>query len=648
MSWTAGRPTNWARDADGAPATMMAALIRNAHDKPAHTMFCERHMGIWRRHSTVETLDEVLELGAGLDALGLGRGDCLTVIGDNRTAIYLCMLAAGALGAFPGPVYASVTVDELVFYTRLGSPRMAVAEDQEQVDKLLDLRKRTGGQPEVILYDDPRGVTGYSEPGLLSIAELRRQGREALTRAPQLAADIAGRSDPGEPCVLLYSSGTTGVPKGIPLTHRNVLGGVRNAALVGYVAPGDELFAYLPTAWVGDFTFTLGAGIALCATINVPERAETALHDMREVAPSFYLAAPRTWDAKLTSIQVGMADATPLKRRIYEHFMPRAIEIARKKLEGRPVGLGARLHRIVGELLIFGPLKDWLGLGRARSVFTGGEAIGEETFLFFRALGLPLRQVYGQTETCALTAAQTEERVQVVGVGDPLPGVELRIAEDGELWVRSVSVFDGYLDNPEASAEALEDGWLRTGDAAQYGDAGQLVVIGRVSEVQHTAGGHRFIPSFIENNLKFSQYIRNVSVSGEGREDLRALVCIDLEAVGHWAERRALGYTSYSDLSQKPEVYELIRAEIAHVNTNLPTDLRVSRFTNLPKDFDADDGEITRTNKLRRKVIDEVYGPVIESLYGPDTEVAFETGIRYEDGSKGTLSRTLQLREVIA
>ncbi|GGE01016.1 long-chain acyl-CoA synthetase [Gemmobacter megaterium] len=641
-----GRITGWPVNDAGRPATLVAALAANAAQAGRQPGFREREYGIWREWTWVQVLDEVLALAAGFETLGLKPGHALTVVGDNRATIYFAMLAANALRAFPSPVYPDVPVEEFKNFVRFGDPDIALAEDQEQVDKLLDLRAQIG-RPTTIVYDDPRGLAHYAEPGLIALSEVAERGRRRLAEAPGLAADLVSRAGADDTAVLLYSSGTTGLAKGIPLRHSNITGGIANAEAGGYFRKGERLFAYLPTAWVGDFVFSLAAGVLLQAVINIPERAETALHDLREVAPTFYLAAPRAWDAMLTRIQVGMADSTPLKRRLFDWFIPRAIELERKRLKGHKPTATEVVREWLGNLLVYAPLKDWLGLSRAERAFTGGEAMGEETFLFFRALGIQLKQFYGQTETCALTAAQVEGSVRIDTVGRAMPGVDVRIDDNGEILIRSASVFYGYADNPEATAEALTpDGYLRTGDAGRVQPGGDLVVLGRVSELVETAQGERFIPTFIENRLKFSPYIRNIAVLGAGRDDLTAIVCIDYEATGHWAEQRSLSYSSYAELSQKPEVIELITTEIARVNELQPDALRIRRFVNLHKDFDADDGEITRTRKLRRKVIEQTYARLIDALYGGAREVTFDAKITYEDGRQGTLSRNLSIREV--
>ncbi|MFN3852884.1 MAG: AMP-dependent synthetase/ligase [Phreatobacter sp.] len=638
-------PTAWPTMADGAPATLVAALARNAATFGSRVAFRERKYGVWQEQSWAEVLVEVAAIAAALQTRGLQAGQAMTVIGDNRPRLYYAMLAANMVRAFPSPAFPDIPLEELIAATRHGEPTVAVAEDQEQVDKLLELRAAIG-RPTTIIFDDPRGLGGYAEPGLVAMDRLVAEGRERLAREPALMAELVGRAGPDDITVLLHSSGTTGLPKGIPLRHRNVARGVLNAAASGYFRQHEELFAYLPTAWVGDFVFTLGAGLMLTATINIPERQETAMHDLREVSPTFYLAAPRAWDQMLTRIQVGMKNSTPMKRRLFDFFMPRAVELEKKRLAGQAPTLSERLIHAIGEQMVYAPLRDYLGLARAERAFTGGEALGEDTFLFFRALGIKLKQFYGQTETSALTAAQAEGRVKLHTVGRPMAGVEMRIDDNGEILVRSPSVVDGYFDDPEATRKAIVDGWLHTGDAGRFEDDGDLVVLGRVSEVVRTAAGERYIPNYIENRLKFSPYIRNVAVIGAGRDMLTAIVCIDFEAVGHWAEERRISYTSYADLSQKPEVQGLIASVVAHVNETQPEGLRIRRFVNLHKDFDADDGEITRTRKLRRNIIETTYSPLIEALYGGARETVYDAAITYESGERGVIRRTLTISEV--
>ncbi len=627
------------------PTTLVAALARNALVYGDRVAIRERDHGIWQEQNWRDLNGDVLALAAALETRGVKAGQAVTVIGDNRSRLYTAMLAIGVLRAFPVPVFPDVPPTELIQYAQHGAPDVAFAEDQEQVDKLLALRSQIG-RPALIIYDDPRGIIAYTEPGLVACDDLMSAGRARLVAEPQLAGELAVRTQAGDIAVLLHSSGTTGLPKGVPLTHANVIAGVTNATRGGFFKPGEEHYAYLPTAWVGDFMFTLGAGVLLHFCINIPERQETVLHDLREVAPTMYLAAPRAWDNMLTRLQVGIAETTPFKRWLYHQFMPRAIALERKKLGGGVATIGERLTSLAGEVLVYGPLKDSLGMSRAARVYTGGEALGEDTFVLFRALGINLKQFYGQTETAAMSAAQADGDVKVHTVGKPLPGVEMRIDDSGEILVRSGSVISAYFDAPEASARAIVDGWLHTGDAGYFEPDGHLVVLGRVSEVMRTGGGERYIPNFIENRIKFSSFVRNVAVIGANRTHLSAIVCIDFDAVGYWAEQRGISYTSYAELSQASEVQALVAGVLRHVNGLLKPELQIRRFVNLHKDFDPDDGEVTRTRKLRRSVIEDRYVTLIEALYEGVSNVSIDAKIVYESGATGYLKRTLNLIEV--
>lgn len=626
--------------------TLASLLAANAVKHPTEIAMREREHGIWKEFTWTQYLDAVLAFAAGVDALGFKAGEGLLVIGDNRPRLYFGIVGIGMLRGLPAPVFSDLPPEEIRFFAANSRARFALAEDQEQVDKLLELRAESGGQPEIIIYDDSRGLRGYKHPGLIAWDDLFKKGDARLQTEPELRDDLINRAQPSDAAVLLHSSGTTGKPKGIILQHRRAITAVRNAAAADYFKERDELMAYLPMAWVGDFVFTLAGGIVLRFCVNIPERQDTVLANLREVAPMVYFASPRSWDGMLTHVQVGMAESTRFKRWLFNYFMPLAIDMERARLEGKKAGLGRRILRQIGEWLLYAPLRDHLGLARARRPYTAGEAIGEDTFLFFRALGLDLKQFYGQTENAALTAAQASGKVKLHTVGQPLPGVQIKIADNGEILVRADSVFDGYLGDDAATAASMAGGWLHTGDAGYMEADGDLVVLGRVSEVVHTSAGERYIPTYIENRLKFSSYIKDAAVIGAGRDYLAALICIDMAAVGHWAEENGVTYTSYADLSQQPAVYDLIAGVVMHVNSLLPPALAIKRFVNLPKEFDPDDGEVTRTRKLRRNVIDERYEPVIAALYRPGDAIEYETRITYETGATGVLNRHLQIRTV--
>ena len=623
--------------------TLVRILADNARALPKRAALREKDRGIWQETGWPEWLDATLACAAGLEALGFARGDALLVVGDNRPQLYTGMLAAGVLAGHAMPIYPDAAPDEVRHVVQASTVRFVLAEDQEQVDKMLDLRE-TCPSIEHIVFDDPRGLAHYPDAGLISWQALLARGHERLQAEPALRDALLQRARPDDPAVFIHSSGTTGRAKGVVLSHRNILSGVAAAHGAHAFDFGEEILAYLPMAWVGDFSFTVGAGVALAFTINIPERPETVLHDLREIAPTFYLAAPRSWDNILTTVQVRMEDSTRLKKRVYDFFMGVALASERRKLEGGTPTFGQRLLRPLGEWLVCGPIKDQLGLTRLRHAFTGGEAIGEDTFVFYRALGVKLRQLYGQTENSAFHAMQDEGEVRLHTVGRPLPGVEVRISDDGEIMNRSGSLFAGYWMNDEATHEALEDGWLHTGDAGYLEADGHLVVLGRLAEVVHTAQGERYIPNYIENRLKFSPWIKDVAVLGKGRERLAAIVCIDKEPVGHWAEMHGISYMSYADLSQRPEVIELVAQAVARVNATLPEGLKLRHFVSLHKEFDADDGEITRTRKLRRAVVEERYAPVIDAIYGGEKRVAMKAQIVYETGESGVTERVLTVQ----
>jgi len=642
MQRAENRSTTWDLGAD---TTLVRILARNAELLGDHVAMREKHLGIWQETTWAQMLDATLAFAASLQSMGFGKEDALLVLGDNRPNLYMGMLAAGMLDGYAMPAYPDATPDEIRHFMHEVNARFVLAEDQEQVDKALDLGEASS-TIEHIIYDEPRGLANYQHPGLVSWDKLQTRGIERLRTEPSLRKTLIESAKPEGPAVFVHSSGTTGKPKGVVLSHRNILTGVGNAFRGGAFDFGESVLAYLPMAWVGDFAITIGAGVALHFVINIPERQETVLHDLREVAPSFYLAAPRSWDNMLTTIQVRMEDSTPLKKWFYDVFMNSALKAERQKLEGKPIALKEKLLRPLGELFIFGPVKDQFGLTHLKHAFTGGEAIGEDTFVFYRALGVQLRQFYGQTENSAFTALQDPQEVRLHTVGKPLPGVEVKIADNGEIMVRSGSVFSGYYKLEKATQEALENGWLHTGDAGYLEPDGHIVVLGRLSEVVYTAKGERFIPNYIENRLKFSPYIKDAAVLGKDRDSLAVMVCIDMEAVGHWAEVRGISYMSYADLSQNPEVLKLIAQAVQRVNAILPDALKLRHFVSLHKEFDPDDGEVTRTRKLRRNVIEQRYAPIIEAIYSGKKSVTMKAQITYETGEVGSIERELAIQEV--
>ncbi len=625
--------------------TLPRLLMRNATEYSSEIAMREKDRGIWQELTWADYGEEVIKCAAGLDALGVGNENAMLILGDNRIRLYAGMVAMTMLRGYAMPTYSGATLAELQHFANEVPMAAALAEDQEHVDKVLDLRA-AGCYIPYIIYDEERGLNAYEAPGLLSWTELLEKGAANIAANKDLRNRLITQSTPADPAVFMHSSGTTGKPKGIVLSQRNVISAAWSAYMGGGFGEKEDVLAYLPLAWVGDYALTVAAAITYRFSVNVPERQETVLRDLREIAPTLYLAAPRSWDNILTTIQVGIENSTALKKGLYHFFMDRAVAAQRRKLDGKGESGLDWLWRRLGEWIIFGPIKDQFGLDRVVHAFTGGEAMGEDTFVFYRALGIKLRQLYGQTENSAFNAIQSAEEVQIHTVGRPLPGVEIKIADDGEILVKAESVFDGYFNNPEATAETIKDGWLHSGDAGYLEEDGHLVVLGRVSEVVRTAAGERFVPNYIENRLKFSPYIRDAAVVGSGRDELVAMVCIDFEAVGHWAEVNGVPYVSYADLSQRKEVAALLKQAFLRVNTALPETLTLHRFVSLHKEFDPDDGEITRTRKLRRKVVEERYAPVITALYDGSPTVHMTAIVTYETGETSKVERTLHVWEV--
>jgi long-chain acyl-CoA synthetase len=631
---------NW-RDDDH----LITVLARNAREQAGVVAVRERDKGIWQEYNWAQYLEHVISFAAGFEEYGIKPSDIVLIVGDNRPNLYFSMLGTICLRAIPSPAYPDTPPQELLDQLRSEGIRVAIAEDQEQVDKLLGLRD-VYPDLELILYDDPRGLDDLAIPGTVAITTVLDRGREKLKEQPDLQEVLISRPRVHDIAILLHSSGTTGTPKGIPLKHGHVLSGVRNAAAAGYFHRGEVHMAYLPIAWVGDFTFSIAAALELSFTINIPEAQETALHDLREIAPTLYFSSPRAWSGMLTRIQVGIAESTPFKRWLYNGCINFAVEVERKRLEGEKPSLYQRIVLSCGEFLIYGPLKDQLGLSRVERAYTAGEAIGEDVFLFFRALGLNLRQFYGQTENCALAIAQSPDDVSLTGVGRPFPGVEVKLDQSGEILLRGDNIFDGYYGDLKATEKTLQDGWLHTGDAGQIEKDGQIIVLGRVSEIVNTAANIRYIPTYIENRLKFSRFIKDVCVIGDNRAYLSAILCVDIDAAGQWAQENGISYTSYAELSQSPAVYDLAQSLIVKLNAILPQGQAIERFVNLHKQFDPDDGEMTRTRKLRRDVIDQRYAAIIDAIYAGENSINFKAPITYETGQTGMIARTLAIRSL--
>jgi long-chain acyl-CoA synthetase len=628
------------------PLTLPGLLLRNARERGSRPAIREKDRGIWQTWTWREYHDQVRDFALGLDALGFRRGDKLSVIGDNRPRLYWAQIAAQALGGVAVPVYQDSIARELAYVLDHAEVSVIVAEDQEQVDKILSLKAELPALQHVV-YDDPRGMTHYGADWLRSFGDVQEAGRRFGREHPGYFEAELGRGQPDDVVMISYTSGTTGNPKGAMLTHRNVIETARVFVQTEDVRPEDEWLCYLPMAWVGDSIYSTVLSLLVGFACNCPESPETVQRDLRELGPTIVLAPPRIWENMLTGVQVRAADATRLKRWVFERFRATAERAETLRADARPVPLGLRLAGAVGEVFVYRPVRDQLGLARARWAYTGGAPLGTDTFRFFRSFGINLKQVYGSTEVSALVSIQPDHEANPVTVGRPCPGIEVKIADRGEVLIRSAGVFKGYFKNEEATREVIEpDGWFHTGDAGFIDARGHLVIIDRAKDVGALADGTPFAPQFIESKLKFSPYIREAVAVGHARPFVAAMIAIDPNTAGNWAERRGIPYTSYMDLSQKPEVRELIREEIRKCNTTLPDAAKVRRFLLLTKDLDADDAEITRTRKVRRRHVAEKYAPFIEAFYSGKDEVEVATTITYEDGRQATLQSRVRVEDV--
>jgi long-chain acyl-CoA synthetase len=626
--------------------TLPRLLLRNAERFPRKAAIREKDRGIWQSFTWPEYRDHVRDLALGLAALGFARGDVLSVIGDNRPRLYWAQLTAQALGGVAVPVYQDSIARELGYVLAHAEVSVIVAEDQEQVDKLLSLRPDLPRLRHVV-YVDPRGMSQYRAEWLHPFEAIERLGREfGRARPGFFEAEVAmGAAD--DVAMICYTSGTTGNPKGAMLTHANVIHSARTFVSAEDVRPDDEWLSYLPMAWVGDAIYSTVLSLVSGFTCNCPESPETVQRDLRELGPTIVLAPPRIWENMLTSVQVRAADASPVKRRIFDHFRRVGERVETLTADGKPVPPALRLARAAGEVLVYRPVRDQLGLRRARWAYTGGAALGPDTFRFFRAFGVNLKQVYGSTEVSALVSVQPDAEANPVTVGRPCRGIEVRIGDRGEVMVRSAGIFKGYFKAPEATREVIDgDGWFHTGDAGFFDPRGHLVIIDRAKDVGALADGTPLAPQFIENKLKYSPYIREAVAVGHERPYVCAMIAIDLGTVGNWAERHQVAYTSYMDLSQKPEVQALIRDEIARCNETLPAATRIRRFLLLTKDLDADDAEMTRTRKLRRRYIAEKYAPFVAAFYAGLADVAVSTTVTYEDGRSATIQSQVRIHDV--
>jgi len=640
--------------------TFPRLLLDHARRQPDAPAMREKDLGIWQTWSWSRVACEVREIACGLASLGFAAGDNLAIIGTNRPHLYMAMVAAQSLRGVPVPLYQDAVAGEMVFMLEDAAVEFVFTEDQEQVDKILECRDiQKDKRPSIrhIVYDDPRGLRNYDQPGLMGYEKLCELGRAWDAANPGAFDAAVASGEPGDVAVILYTSGTTGRPKGVCQTHASFIAAGRGGVETDRLGPGDNIMSYLPMAWVGDHLFSVAQWLVGGFTLNCPESSETVMNDMREIGPSYYFGPPRTFEGLLTAVSIRMEDAAAPKRWLYARFMALAREVGADILNGAKVGLGDRLLYALGDLLVYGPLRNVLGMSRIRVAYTAGAAIGPDLFRFYRSIGVNLKQFYGQTETCAYVCLQRDGKVKLQTVGSAAPGIELKIADDGEVLVRGVSVLKEYYKRPDATAEVLDaDGFFHTGDAGVLDAEGHLRIIDRAKDVGRMAApegasaGAMFAPNYIENKLKFFPQIKEAVCFGHGRDEVCAFVNIDYEAVGNWAERRGLPYGGYVDLAGKPDVLALVADCVAKVNADLAAeegmaDTQIARFLVLHKELDPDDDELTRTRKVRRRFIADKYAVLVDALYGGKAEQFVETQVKFEDGRTGTVSATLRVME---
>jgi len=638
------------QDREAALDTFPRLLLNHARVRADRPAMREKDLGIWQTWTWAQVADEVRAIACGLAELGFRRGDNLAIIGDNRPRLYWSMCAAQCLGGVPVPMYQDAVAQEMEFVLQDSEIRFAVVEDQEQVDKLLEIRERCP-KLEHILFDDPRGMRHYRQTFLQSLDEVQEMGRIHHRNQPEfLDAEIAmGRAD--DTGIMLYTSGTTGKPKGVCQTHAAFIAAATGGVGFDRLGPRDEVLSYLPMAWVGDHLFSYAQALVAGFTINCPESGDTVMTDLREIGPTFYFAPPRVFENLLTQVMIRMEDAGAIKRGLFRYFMEVARRCGAEILDGKPVSARDRALYAVGRALVYGPLKNVLGMSRIRVAYTAGAAIGPDLFRFYRSIGVNLKQLYGQTETCAYVCLQPDGEIKLDSVGKPAPGVEVKIAGSGEVLVRGPMLLKEYYKRPDATAESIDaQGYLHTGDAGFFDEDGHLKIIDRAKDVGKLANGAVFAPNYIENKLKFFPHIKEAVAFGHDRDRVCAFINIDMGAVGNWAERRGLAYSGYTDLAQKAEVYELIKECVEKVNADLVHDVlladsQVHRFLILHKELDPDDDELTRTRKVRRGFVAEKYAVLVDALYGGKSSQYIETQVRFEDGRTGKVAADLVIRD---
>ena len=629
--------------------TFPRLLLHHARVRPTHPATREKDLGIWQTWTWSEVAAEVRALACGLASQGFKRGMHLAIIGDNRPRLYWSMCAAQALGGIPVPMYQDAPAADIVFVLNDAEIAYTIVEDQEQVDKMLEV------QPQVstlahIYFDNERGLRNYQT--VMSYERLQELGREFDAKHPSFYEGEMALGAATDIAIMLYTSGTTGKPKGVCQTHHALISAARGGIEFDHLTAAESILSYLPMAWVGDNLFSYAQAMVAGFTINCPESGDTVMTDLREIGPTYYFAPPRVFENLLTQVMIRMEDASAIKRGLFHHFMAVARRCGAEILDGKTVGMGDRLQYALGNVLVYGPLRNVLGMSRIRVAYTAGAAIGPDLFRFYRSIGINLKQLYGQTETCAYVCLQPDGGVRLDTVGVPAPNVEVKIGANGEVLVRGPMLLKEYYKRPDATLDSIDaEGYFRTGDAGFFDDAGQLKIIDRSKDVGKLANGSMYAPNYIENKLKFFPHIKEAVVFGAGRDGVCAFVNIDLGSVGNWAERRGIAYSGYADLAQKPEVRQLLRECVEKVNAELAAehgvaDSQVRRFLILHKELDPDDDELTRTRKVRRGFVAEKYAVLVDALFSGRKVEHIETLVRLEDGRTNMVAADLVLEDV--
>ena len=631
--------------------TFPSLLLKHARERGNQAAMREKDLGIWQEFTWSEVAEQVKSVANAFLQYGVQKGEHVGIVGENRPRLYMAMMAAQAVGAIPVTMYQDAVAQEMVHVLMDAHLRVVVVENQEQVDKMIEVREQVPHM-QLVVYDDPRGLRNYHDDMLISFDGLMEKGQAYGAQHPDAYMNAVQAVQSSDPAAMFYTSGTTGKPKGVVLTHASLIDRAKVIERMEGLTDKEDVLAYLPPAWIGQNMFSYTQCLATGFTVNHPESPSTVAIDMHDIGPTYYFSPPRVLEELLTQVTIRMEDAGKFKQWLYRKCMNLAKRVGTKILDKESVGALDRLKYKIGDFLIYAPLRNALGMSRVRVAYTAGEAIGPDLFVFYRSIGINLKQLYGSTETSVFVCVQQDGRVFPDTVGPPVEGVEIRVAENGEVQVKSPGLFKEYHQKPDDTAESFtEDGWYHTGDAGFLDIHGELKIIDRAKDVGKLLDGRLFAPKYVENKLKFFPFIKEAVAFGANKEYVTAFINIDLEAVANWAERRGLAYAGYADLASRPEVYDLIADCIKQVNQDVAQDkqlegLQIHRFLILHKELDPDDDELTRTRKVRRNFIAEKYKVLIDALFEGKTSQFIETQVKYEDGRIGKISADLRIAPV--